>query len=449
LINSCFFLCQYFGHRTGRVRFFLAVAGVLLTFSSLAQGGNAPLLRADAPNIVTAKLFPLANPVGLPILTLGGGERLELRFDDLDADVKNYFYTIQLCNADWSPALLNTLDFIKGFTQVRINTYRNSSVALTRYTHYQAEFPNLNMEPTKSGNYILKVFLNGDTSKLAFERRFLVVQPLVKVGAIVQQPFQGNFFRTHQKVQFNVALGSLQAQVPQQQVKVTLLQNMRWDNALQQLQANFIRQNVLEFNPEQQALFPAGREWRWLDLRSFRLQSDRVEKADYRKTETDIFLKPDPERKELRVAFYRDNNGSYFVEPFEQVNPHWQGDYALVYFRFQPKDPNLYKGKTVWLFGELTQYGALPEAKMKWNESKKCFETSLLLKQGYYDYQYLTTENNVGGPTPGDASLTEGDNWETENVYTILVYYRAFGGRHDELVGVQRVSSLQGRTGIE
>lgn len=400
------------------------------------------------PNIASVKLYPYGNQTGYPILTLGSSERLELHFDDLDADVKNYYYTFQLCNADWTPAMLNSLDFIKGFSQTRISTYRNASIALTKYTHYQAELPDRNMVPSRSGNYILKVYLNGDTSKMAFTKRFLVVKPLAKIAAQVQQPFNGNIFRTHQKIQFSVNIGSLQASVPNQQVKVFILQNNRWDNAVTNLVPTFVRQNVLEYNTEQQAVFPAGREWRWLDLRSFRLQSDRVSNASYKPGGTELFLRPDPERKELRSAFYRDNNGMYYIEPMESVNPFWQGDYATVHFKYVPKNIQAYRGKELLLFGELTNYGKAPGARMTFNEESGFFETSLFLKQGYYDYEYVLKDPSKPN-LPPDVSITEGDNWETENVYTILVYFRAFGGRVDELVGIEKVNSLQGRTGVQ
>ncbi len=58
--------------------------------------------------------------------------RWNLMFDDLDADVKNYYYTYQLCNADWTPVQVSTFDYISGFAQNQITNYRYSSVALIR-----------------------------------------------------------------------------------------------------------------------------------------------------------------------------------------------------------------------------------------------------------------------------------------------------------------------------
>ena len=154
-------------------------------------------------NIHSAKLYRSGDQTSFPAIQLNGTETLELHFDDLDADVKTYYYSFQLCNADWTPGLLRTFEYTKGFQNVRITNYRNSSLAFVRYTHYQAAIPDRNSYPTRSGNYLLKVFLDSDTSKLVFTKRFLVVEVKSSISGQVMQPFAGSLFRTHQKIQLS------------------------------------------------------------------------------------------------------------------------------------------------------------------------------------------------------------------------------------------------------
>ena len=395
-----------------------------------------------SPVIKSIQLYPYGNQLAYPIIKLNSGEQLELHFDDLDANVKNYSYTFQLCNADWTPAMLSHFDYIKGFSQVRLTTYRISSIAFTRYTHYQAMLPDRNCVPSRSGNFILKVFMNGDTSQLVFTRRMLVVEDLASVGAQIQQPFNGQFFRTHQKVQFRVNLNeSLDVINAQQQIKVSLLQNMRWDNAITTMRPTFFSRKVLEYNTENEAVFPAGKEWRWLDLRSFRLQSDRVADARYSNKSTEIFVRPDLERVTQRFNFYRDNNGRYFLEPTESINPLWQSDYATVHFSFVPPGNTPFADKDVFIFGGLNNYDLRDEAKMIYNSDKGVYETTLFLKQGYFDYGYVTIDKKDPKRRAG-FDITEGNLWESENEYMILVYYRELAGRADRLISVGRVNSL-------
>lgn len=398
-------------------------------------------------NIQTIKLHVLGNPLGYPVLRLNSADQLELHFDDREGGVKAFSYAWQLCNADWTPANLSTMDFVRGFTQQRIITYRNSSVALTKYTHYQQVLPDRNSGPSRSGNYLLKVFLNGDPSQIVFTRRVLVVQP-EKAGVTmqVQQPFNNMVFNSHQKISFTVETKNMNLVNPMQQLSVVILQNNRWDNRKVLLRPTFIRQDQLEYNTEQDAVFAAGREWRWLDLRSFRLQSDRVDSAYYGPSFTNIFVKPDADRAGLRFVFYRDANGQFYSETLDGSNPYWQGDYATVYFSFKPPGGMPFN-KDLYLFGELTNWGKDPSAKMTFNKERNRYETNLWLKQGYYDYGYAIIDGE-GDKAAFSLEKTEGNNWETENNYTILVYYRALGGRSDELVALTTVNSLASRQGV-
>ena len=398
-----------------------------------------------ASNIKTVQLYQYGNQLGYPIIKLNSGDRLELHFDDLDANVKSYSYTYQLCDADWKPSMLGSFDFIQGFSQQRITTYRLSSMAFTRYTHYQATLPDRNCMPTRSGNYILKVFINSDTSKVIFTKRLLVVSDQASVSAQIQQPFNGQIFRTHQKVQFKVTLNErLNVVNHLQQVKVVILQNYRWDNAVMNIRPTFFSRNTLEYNTENDAVFPAGKEWRWVDLRSFRLQSDRVERANYTNKSTEIFVKPDADRSGLRFNFFRDANGFYNIEATESINPLWQADYASVHFTFVPPENVAFANDDIFLFGKLSDYNLNDSAKMLFNSEKGVYERTLFLKQGYYDYTYVTVDK-YGKPRKASFTKTEGDYWESENDYTILVYYRPLAGRADELVGIMQVNSLTGR----
>lgn len=423
------------------MKFILFISSLIVSAASVAQIQDA----VYAPRIKTVQLYPSGNQLGLPVIALNGGDRLELHFDDLDGNVKNYSYTFQLCNADWTPAVLSAFDFIKGFSQQRINTYRISSIAFTRYTHYQAVVPGNNCAPSRSGNYILKVFLNGDTANLVFTKRMMVVENQCSISAQIQQPFNGEIFRLWQKIPLQVMLSDrVQVINHLQQIKVTILQNNSWRTALPNVKPTFFSGRKLDYNTENEIVMPAGKEWRWLDLRSFRLQSDRVERASYSTRSTEVFVKPDVNRGGQRFVYYRDINGMYTIETSENINPFWQSDYATVYFTYIPPDRAPLANKDVFLFGELTNYNTDDSAKMIFNNEKGAYEKTLFLKQGYYNYNYVTIEQNDKSRRLS-FEFTEGDYWETENNYTILVYYRALAGRADELIGVTNINSLTGR----
>ena len=422
---------------------YIRLAFILLFLS------NFSIVFAQAPdsiyanNIKTVRFHNYGDQLSLPVINLNSSDLTELHFDDMDVNVKYYYYTFQLCNGDWKPLNLSQFDYIKGFTQMRISNYRFSSIAYTRYTHYQAIIPEKNCVPSRSGNYLLKVFLDGDTSKLVFTKRFLVLNNKASIAARITQPFLPEHFRTHQKIQFNVNINGLNTFNPTQQIKVVVLQNNRWDNAIVNLPPTFTRGTGLEYNTENIA-FPAGKEWRWLDLRDFRLQSDRVKSADYKKNSTDVFVRNDIERAGEKYIYYRDLNGMYTVETTQGLNPYWQSDYAMVHFSFSPPNRNAYDNKDVYLFGQLTNYNLADSLKMQFNIDKGVYETQLFLKQGYYSYTYLTVDKN----NKANHSDVDGNYYETENSYTILVYFRDFAGRSDELIGVSTINSRTDKPGF-
>lgn len=424
-------------------KFFLVYSFLFISVLCFAQ--REPDLVC-MKNINGIKLFKVGDQTAYPIINVGSEMSLELHFDDLDGTVKNYNYCYQLCNADWQPVDLSPFDYITGFSNGRLNQYRTSSIAKTKYIHYQALLPEKSCMPNKGGNYLFKVYLNGDTSKLAFTRRILVLNNTVPIAAKITQPFNTQLFKTHQKVQFSIDKSKLNILNPQQQLKVVVLQNYRWATAVTGIQPLFMRGNLYEYNGEQDCLFPAGKEYRWVDLRSFRFQSERVDSANLDTKPFGVWLKPDAERTKIPYIYYLDLNGFYEVAATDVNNPWVQGDYANVHFIYYPVDHQPYNNKNLYLIGEMADTCHNHECLMNYNAEKGIYETTLLLKQGYYSYDYITRDINTK-KSKASVDDTDGNYSGTENNYTILVYYRSLSARSDELVGAVTINTRNFTTG--
>lgn len=419
---------------------FLAI-GLWVTGASLyAQREPDQTFQA---NIKSVQLFTTGNQYNYPVIALGSVGGLELHFDDLDNYVKNYNYTYQLCNADWTPVNLSTFDFIQGFTQNRLTQFRNSSIATTRYIHYQVNLPERNCMPSKSGNYLLKVYLNGDTSQLAFTRRILIVESGVTIATSLQQPFDPAKARTHHKLQFTIDKAQLNVLNPAQQLQVVALQNYRWDNAITGKQPMFMRGNLFEYNGERDFLFPAGKEYRWADLGSFRFLSERMDKSDLKQLPFEVWLKPDGEWTQARYLYYADLNGFSETRSTDNINPWWQGDYAYANFIYVPANRKAIPGKELYIGGQFSQYKYNDDYRMIFNDQIGAYEKRILLKQAYYTYSYFTVQSER--QTAGETTFTDGNYWETENDYTVLVYFRGFSDRYDRLVGLSSINSRASR----
>src|SRR5690606_3736637 len=159
---------------------------------------------------------------------------------------------------------------------------------------------------------------------------------------------------------------------------------------------------------------------------------------------TEIYLRPDIPLAAQRYVYYRDFNGKYSMEAIRGINPFWESDYATVHFSYVPPNNVAYPDKDLYLFGELTNYKLNDSLKLVYNVEKGKYETKLFMKQGYYDYTYLAVDKN----NRAIRSELDGNYYETENLYTILVYYRSFVSRSDELIGVANFNSRSDVPGL-
>mgnify|MGYP003328934757 CR=1 FL=1 len=416
-----FFFCCFCFHATASLKNKFETDDGILTYTN----------RIYCSNIKTAMLYPDGNPVGDPVMLLNGSIGLQFSFDDLDNDVKYYNYTLILCNADWTPSELSNFEYLNGYTDDRLTTYAFSTNTQQAYTHYSLELPGIVMKPTKSGNYLLVVYLD-DVQHPCITKRFLVYESGASITAEVTRPDLVQYSDTHQQVDFNVNTTGLTVNNPFTEIHVSVLQNFRWDNAITNLQPKFVQNNLLDYNYQEENLFPAGKEFRHFECRSLRFMGYRVANIDDSKPLVELTLYPDEPRSYLKFYNETDADGKFVPLVQEWTDPQTQADYTWVNF-FIPMSAPLAGGK-VYLFGGFNDWNLTPENEMTYNDKTQGYECRILLKQGYYNYEFVFVDDKKPFT---DESVLEGDWFEAENNYTVLVYYRPFGQRYDQLIGVR------------
>jgi hypothetical protein len=389
-------------------------------------------------NIRTVNFHPKGLVLGNPILELNAPTQLYLSFDDLSEEVKNYTYTVVHCNADWQPSDLTENEYINGFLEDDIENFDFSFNTVTPFTNYNVSIPNQNMAFTKSGNYLLKVYEDEDDRRLAITRRFVVVEPMMQVQAQMVRPSKVFKSNTHQEIDFVVTHESMDIRNPRSEIRATVLQNFRWDNAVTDLEPLFIKTKQVGFDLLDKIVFEAGKEFRAVDLRSFRFPSARVYDVQGYDDGFDITLLPEEKRSNKAYLQFEDVNGRYVIESLDRDDPDLDTDYANVMFTL--RSPTEYYGQDMYLFGALTEWMIKPEFKMTYNDRMQAYTGEFFLKQGYYNYMFVLSGEEQ--PTP-DWKETEGNWFEAGNEYTILVYYRPFGSRFDRLVAVRTLMSRQ------
>jgi hypothetical protein len=386
-------------------------------------------------------IFPKGKPLALPVIELNTQDELLIQFDDLSANYKQYYFSIELMDRQWQPVALNPFDYTRGLTQNNIREYTISSIAQQSYFHYSFTFPSVSCRPTKSGNYLMKVYRQGRSNELVFAKRFFVVEKDVPITASIQEPFDEAISKSHQKIQLQLDVKKIQLLQPEQ-LHAAVLQNTRLNDMLMSNSPSFIRGNQIEYNADRDFVFPAGKESRWLDIQNLRFKTDRIAAIQQLGYGSRIILKPDQSRATIPYFTFRDLNGQFIISNTELIRSEDQNDYAQVLFTYLPKNGEPFLEKSLYLAGALTGNVLDTNARMQWNSTIRQYEKWLNLKQGYYSYNYILRSDKVPNPMH-DFMWTEGDHWETENSYSIFVYYRAPGSRYDQIIGYSSLNSTQ------
>lgn len=377
----------------------------------------------------------------IPIVGLTGGSLL-LSFDDLEGGYKYYRYKIEYCNADWTPSSLNEMEYIQGYAEDRLPDGRQSFGMTSDYTNYHLFLPNQNTKFLKSGNYLLHIYIDDSDDTKALTRRFCVFERLLTVDAKFTPTGKTEKTNTHQEIDVTAIYKNLNIKNPQREIKLTVLQNSNWNTAKYNVRPNTHMFGTLSFDYQDSLVFAAGKEYRPFDIRSLNFRRINVQYINSFEDGYDVTLFPDVPLAVTPYRFYFDVNGGFINDNTDISNndaPDIKSEYPNVMFSLKVEQP--FEGKDVYLLSKMSDWLAYPWFKMNYDAKRKAYMIDIPIKQGYYDYAFGLVDKN--GKV--DTETLDGNWYETENNYTLLLYYRPIGDRYDRLVGYNRVNSLLNR----
>ena len=377
--------------------------------------------------------FELSNPV----ITLGEEIPLILKFDDLSGKVKDYYYTIVHCDADWNESFLVQEDYLEGFFDNRLDDYGISFNTTFNYVNYRLFLPNENVQFKISGNYTLLVYEDNDKEKLILTQRFYVVEQSVQIEGRVRRATSDAYKGENQEVNFRIFHPNIQIINPIDEVRVVIMQNNRWDNAIRNIKPLYIRSGELNYDYKD-LVFSAGNEFRYFDIRTNKVSGENVYSTEFYRPYYHKTLMKDETRSNKKYYAYEEMNGKYVVESQDQEVQDFdtECDYNFVHFSLPME--SILLGGSVNVFGALTGWNANKSNEMTWNFNTSQYELTLLLKQGYYNFTYVYVPQ---GSTVADHKNIEGSFWQTENDYQVFVYYKDIASRYERLVGYRIFNS--------
>ena len=397
----------------------------LITFFFLLIINQLNAQKTAPSNIKSIQFQSLNKTTFNHIIPLGN--TIELNFDDLDGDQKEYYYKIQLMTHDWRESNLIANQYINGFQSNVIFDVENSFNTFQNYTHYTVQFPNQNTKITKSGNYLLSIL--DDVGDVVFTRRFTLYENIAIVGVSASRSRNTKNMDKEQTVQFLVNHSRLQINNPSQEIHVAILQNENWKTAITKIQPQFYKPNQLVYNYIKKTNFWGGNEYLFFDNKNIRNASVSIARSE-RKEIVHNYLYPYINRGLKSYSYNPDINGQFVIRNIEATNPKTEADYAMMYFSL--KAGKEIENKEVYVYGAFNNFNLTEENKMNFDPSTNQYNVNFLLKQGFYNYTFVTksAENLIS------ESEIRGNFSETENMYTVIVYHKAFGSLFDRVIGV-------------
>ncbi len=390
-------------------------------------------------DIYTVQMYSGENTQGLPVLQLNSDKQLTFSFDELNNSIQDYYYRIKHCSVDWKLSNLSEFDYLDGFSENQITDYKSAFNTKVNYNHYKLKIPNNDIQLKLSGNYILEVFNYNNPDSVVIHQRFMAVDSKVQITSKVKQPIKLALRDTHQEIDFNVLHSGVVLNNPQTNITAVVTQNYRFDGSQKKLHPIFIRKDELVFSYQDKNVFAGANEFRRFNIKSTRYLSRYVKDVNTQGDTSLVTLSVEKSRRFQPYIYEPDINGKYFTDVQELDNPETEADYVNVKFTLNTATELRYAA--VYVFGDFNNYRCNAFNKMHYNFNEKNYTATLLLKQGYYNYGYAIVRNDNKIP---DLGYYEGNHWQTENIYTIYIYYHDFAKDYDQLIGVSNMKSTKG-----
>ncbi len=402
---------------------------ITLLLTSQAQSQLSKVLTPTPYYIKTVQLNDGKLPKPSPIIALH--HHIYFSFDDLQGDEKEYYYKIVRYNENWQPTDLAVSEYISGFDSDIIEDVDNSNGTLQTYTHYALQLPNDNTRILLSGNYLLQVL--NDDDELIFSKPFILYEKKVNVG--IQVKWANNVSKKDQwqAIDFSIYKTSFSIMNETESLTARIFQNNNINYYKEFHQPTFYKGNEWVYHYPNEAIFEGANEFRQFETKDLR----GINYGIYRSELNDLYhFYPYEDDYRYHYLFHKDINGNYIIKTLQGDNMATEADYGYVHFTFNNAVDN---GKKLYVIGRFNDFKVSDEYELTLNEENDKYEATILLKQGYYNYLYVTKNNS------GQIDIVEinGSFAQTENDYTVLVYYRAPGARYTSVIGYGTANSDQ------
>lgn len=373
------------------------------------------------------EFHPEAKPLDAPVISLHGIESLQLKFDMLTTNDENLLYSIELCNADWSPLELDAMEYMDGYEENVLYSFSTSFNTTVDYIQYRLNIPNEDVRLLKSGNYVVHIYRE-DTRAEILSRRFVVYEPLTEVNVMLDK-FLVDEYSGMQPLSAVVVPQGIAYSDLAGYIELVVQQNGNWNISKQVKDFNVNGEGNFTLKKSYDLNFDGMNEYRFFDIKSLKFISERVEFIDYKKPFFHVYLKPDRLKGDKNYFSNVDLSGSFFIRSQESRDENMlDADYVYVHMTLASEYPI---ASEVYVEGALSNW-QIDTNSMRYNSENASYETVLFLKQGIYNYRYLTKDFKSNMVY---SDVSEGNHSQTGNDYHAYLYYHDPHEQYDRVIG--------------
>ncbi|MDR0970266.1 MAG: DUF5103 domain-containing protein, partial [Lentimicrobiaceae bacterium] len=417
---------------------FQTVIILLCTQTLIAQ---TPLKDAIFSDFVKSiEVYKTGNPLNNPVIALLNQETIDVHFDILGNDIRDFRYDLTLCDRYWNKSALHTSEYLQQFGIQNFETIEHSVNTNTDYIHYSARFPNDDLKFRYSGNYILQV-IDNESDDVLFQKRIVVTEQLLKMEASVQRSDQVQFLDEYQEVLVTLFPLGFVIRNPFSDISLQILQNHRWDNMIIAQKPSHITGDEIRYWQGSNLLFLGNSEFHQFNFKSWVYPGGVVRTIAYN-PETrlyNIILYANENRAYKAYSKTGDLNGGFTISHDFPEQAYTLSDYANVIITYKQMQ-SLYNNNDIYVVGDFSMWQPNDAYKMTYNEKLKQYEASILLKQGYYDYLLAEFDPKTAQFNSADI---EGSFYQTENDYEIFVYFYDQMYGYDRVIGYKKLNSVR------
>ncbi len=389
--------------------------------------------------------------VTVPVAAAGKTGGLRLVFDLLAPEGEDESWMpylrcrVRHTDADGEDDGLIESEYLDGFNLADIGYGEASEPGVTTvlYRNYSVEVPPAEMKARLSGNYVLEVFEEGVADKTIIAAPFAIEEGSAGVAATVTSRTDTDWNGESQQLEIDVTAKDIDRRVGVSDLRIDIVQNGQemTRRTIRHASRTVGMKAVYAHRPE--LVFKGGNEYRRMETVSRRTPGMNVAEIVWDNRKYHEILNTDSLRRGMAYAYDQTQGGEFTIREADEsmtTPSDREADYTVVHFALEGS--GIRPPDAVLVEGALTGRRTDDRAAMEYDEETDIWRKAMLLKQGAYDYRYMA-RNALTGETAGGA--IEGDHHQTQNVYTVFVYYRVPGERTDRLAATATIKAEANR----